>query len=81
MGRAGYPITAQVPVIYKRSEEGLLWGRAGLTRSIPIGIPGRLALLLGFNPLPLQLPYTDVLPAPSRGGLKVCGACNNSSLL
>lgn len=81
MGRARYLLIAQVSVIYRRSEEWLLWGSVGLTRSILVGILSRLPALLGFNPLPLQLSYTDVLPAASRGRLKVCGACNNSSLL
>lgn len=56
-------------------------GKCGLTRSISVGIPCRLPALLGLSPLPLQLSYTDVLPAPSRCRLKVCGACNNSSAL
>lgn len=45
-----------------------------------VGVPGRLPAPLSFNPLPLQLSHTHVLPASGRG-LKVCGACNNSSLL
>lgn len=56
-------------------------GKCGLTRSIPVGISSRLPALLSFSPLPLQISYTDVLPAPSRSRLKVCGACNNSNPL
>lgn len=83
----GFP--AQRPSLAKRQSRGPLcgcnlqagcrlpWvGNWGLTSNSSTGICARAPTVLGQETPPLQPPHTGILPAPGRGELEVCGACN-----